>query len=100
VQAADAVRRALALQRLRDEYRERLTKARSSSLLPRLADRLFEAPAVTAGIAAADLGVSRRAAALNIDKLVSDGILVEVDGPGRARWFVASQILDLLDGQR
>jgi Fic family protein len=100
VQAADAVGRALALQRLRDEYRQRLTKARSSSLLPRLADRLFETPAVTAGIAAANLGVSRRAAALNIDKLVSEGILVELDLPGRSRWFVASEILDLLDGQR
>jgi cell filamentation protein, protein adenylyltransferase len=100
VQAADAVGRALALQRLRDEYRRRLTKARSSSLLPRLADRLFETPAVTAGIAAANLGVSRRAAALNIDKLVSDGILAELDLPGRSRWFVASEILALLDGQR
>lgn len=100
VQAADAVARALALQRLWDEYRRRLTKARSSSLLPRLADRLFETPAVTAGIAAANLGVSRRAAALNIDKLVSEGILVELDLPGRARWFIANEILDLLDGRR
>jgi Fic family protein len=100
VQAADAVSRALALQHLRDEYRERLTRARSSSLLPRLADRLFEAPAVTAGIAARDLGVSRRAAALTIDKLVSAGVLVELDLPGRARWFVAAEILDTLEGRR
>ena len=77
-----------------------MTAARSSSLLPRLADRLFAMPAVTAGIAATDLGVSRRAAALNIDKLVSAGILTEIEQPGRSRWFIANQILEVLDGHR
>lgn len=99
VQAADAVDRALALQRLRDRYRRQLTRARSSSLLPTLADQLFETPAVTAGLAARNLKVSRRAAALNIDKLVSTGILVEVDWPGRSKWFVASEILGVLEGR-
>ncbi|HET8641139.1 MAG TPA: Fic family protein, partial [Pseudonocardiaceae bacterium] len=99
VQANDAVGRAIALQRLRADYREKLTGARSSSLLPKLADWLFEVPAVTAGVVAEHLGISRRAAVLNIDKLVSAGILTEVTGLGRARLFFAVQILKVMEGR-
>ena len=97
-QAADAMRRARALQTLRDDYRARLIAARSSSLLPRLADHLFEVPALTIKAARDLLGVTHRAATLNIDKLVAADIVREVPSSGRARMFLATEILDVVDG--
>jgi len=96
-QAANAMRRALALQRLREDYRRRLATARASSLLPVLSDHLFGSPAMTVGLAQEILGVTHRGAMLNIEKLVTAGILVEVSSARRTRVFVAAEILDVVD---
>jgi Fic family protein len=98
-QARDAMRRARSLQRLRDDYRKRLATVRSSSLLPRLSDQLFETPALTVKAAQQSLGVSHRAASLNVDKLVAAGILRNVDSTGRAKVFLATEILDVIEGR-
>jgi Fic family protein len=97
-QAHDAMRRARSLQRLRDDYRARLATARASSLLLKLSDHLFETPALTVKAARQLLGLSHRAAVLNIEKLVAAGILSEVQSAGRARLFVATKILDVIEG--
>jgi Fic family protein len=98
-QASDALRRAQELQSLRDELRGRVTGLRSSSLAPRLVDALFETPAMTIGRAAKVLDVTRRAATQNVERLLAAGVLIEVASTGRARLFVAEDVLRVLSSE-
>jgi cell filamentation protein, protein adenylyltransferase len=98
-QSNDAVARAKRLFTLRERYHDKLHGARASTLPLRLVDRLFEQPAVTTALAQEFLEVTRRSAALNIEKLVEAGILREVTGRARNRIFVADEILSLV-GER
>lgn len=98
-QATDARDRAVALHGLRDHYRAEVTSARTSSLLPLLVDALFETPAMTIGRAATLLGVTHRAAAQNVAKLVDAGVLSEVRPSGRTRLFLADGILRAIEGR-
>jgi Fic family protein len=97
-QAEDARSRAVALHTLREEYRARVTSARASSLVPLLVDALFETPAMTMKRAMTVLGVSHRAATLNVAKLVDEGIVDELDTPGRTKIFLAAEILRTING--
>lgn len=99
-QARDALWRTEALLRLWQEYHQRFSTARSSALLLRLVDDLFEYPVLTIPRAARRLGITQRAASLNIQKLVSAGLLEEVTGRTRYRLFAAQAIIDLADMQR
>lgn len=98
-QAKDVLRRAHALQALRNDYRTRVTGVRSSSLLPKLVDALFEIPAVTIGSVQDILGVTHRAASVHIEKLIEEGLVVEVSRSGRTRRFVAKRILQVVNGE-
>jgi len=98
-QARDALRRAQTLQNLREELRKRVTTAKSSSLLPRLVDALFETPAITIGRAAQALGVTHRGATLNIERLLAMGVLTEVASVGRAKLFLATEIMRVLSSE-
>jgi cell filamentation protein, protein adenylyltransferase len=97
-QAADATRRARRLQHLREQYRARVTTARASSLLPQLVDALFVTPALTIGRAREVLRVTHRAATLAVERLVTAGLLAEVDAPGRTRLFRAPEIIAAANG--
>lgn len=97
-QATDVLHRAQALQELRDEYRSRVTGVRASSLLPKLVDTLFETPALTIASAQHALQVTHRAATVNIERLVEEGLLDEVPKAGRTRRFIARRILDVING--
>jgi Fic family protein len=99
VQADDVVRRAHALQRLRDDYRDRVATARSSGLLARLVDALFETPALTINRARDVLGVTHRTAALAVAKLVDLGLLAEIPTPRRQRLFLAAVIIAAVEGR-
>lgn len=44
------------------------------------------------------LGITHRAASLNVDKLVEEGILTEATGRRRDRIYLAPEIVRLLDG--
>lgn len=99
VQARDVLRRAQALQQLRDDYRALVTGVRSSSLLPQLVDALFATPALTINAARELLGVSHRAATVHIHKLIDAGLLVEVPASGRVRRFIALEILAIVNGE-
>lgn len=92
-QSRDAARRTTALLDLRQKYRSRFESARSSALLLKLVDSLFESPVLTIPGAAKHLEVTHRAATLNVGKLVQAGIVVETTGRGRNRVFVARGIL-------
>jgi Fic family protein len=91
--AHSAISRAEALATLRREYRERLSSARSSALLLKLVDALFELPSVTIGGTAKLLDVTPAAASANLQKLVDSRILVEVTGRRRDQRYVAREIL-------
>lgn len=87
---ADAL---LALQR---DYRHRATGAGRSSNLLAIIDHLFRTQVVTIPSLAAFLGVTYRAAQLNTEALVQVGILSEIPGPTNPKYFIASEIRDVI----
>ena len=91
-QSRATLARAEQLRVLRDDYRLRVSSPWSSSQVPVLIDGLFASPALTIAQAQHLLGVIRRAASQNIDKLIRAGILEEVQTPRRTRlsWPEAS----------
>jgi hypothetical protein len=44
--------------------------------------------------------VTHRAALVNIERLVAEGVLVEVDQAGRTRRFLARQVVRIINGGR
>jgi Fic family protein len=97
-QARDAGSRAQRLHDLRKEMRQRVATARASALLPVLVDQLFQTPAITINAAGSVLGVTHRAASLNIDKLIGAGILREVPSSSRTRVFIAPEVMNAIEG--
>lgn len=95
-QSRDALIRAKQLQDLQIEWRDRLTQARASALLPRLADSLFESPVITIPQAEKILDVTYRSAQLNVEKLVEAGILIQIDEASYNRVFIAPEILRII----
>lgn len=98
-QSQDAVRRSERLLALWQDYRRRLQAARSSALLLRLVDELFNRPTLTFGLAKDTLRVTFRSAQLNVMKLVHAGILQELPGRSYGRIFIAREVLDILERQ-
>jgi len=94
--AFEANEQALALLDLRQQYHRRVQKGRSSALLIRLIDELFQRPSITISQAAALLDVTGPAAGNNVHRLVSEGILREVTGRKRNQVFVADEILSFM----
>lgn len=97
--ALESVTRAEALLALRESYRARLQSARSSALLLRLLDNLFERPSTSIGVAGQVMQVTPAAAAANLRKLVDAKILVEVTGRRRDQRFVAPEIIRVSHGE-
>jgi len=91
ITTADAL---LALQR---EYRIRAAGAGRSSNLLTIIDHLFRAQMVTIPSIATLLGVTYRSAQLNVEALTSVGILSEYPGPSNPKYFIASEIRDLIN---
>lgn len=97
-QSRDAITRAKRLQDLQREWRVRLSKARGSALLPRLADSLFESPVVTIPDAERVLGVTYHSAKRNIEKLVEVGILSCPTMPASyGKSFIAEDVFRILN---
>ncbi|AFY67933.1 Fic family protein [Geitlerinema sp. PCC 7407] len=95
-QSRDALIRAKKLQDLQIEWRDRLSQARTSALLPRLSDSLFESPLITIPQAQKLLEVTYKSAQLNVEKLVQAGILEQIDDFSYNRVFVAPEILRIV----
>jgi hypothetical protein len=81
-----------ALAALQREYHARLASARSSTLLIKLINSLFELPVVTIGGSAKLLDVTPAAASANLAKLVESRILVEVTGRRRNQRYLAREL--------
>lgn len=96
-EAGDAALRAQRLLDLRETWRARYLQERAGSNLLAATDHLLAQPIVTATQVQAALGVVNRSAQLIVDRLVRDGLLVEVTGRQRGRVYVARPVLDLLE---
>lgn len=92
----NAVRRSRALQDLHREYFKRIQSARSSALLGKLIDSLFNVPATTIPHAMAEMQITYNAAKNNIKRLVDLGIVSPNTRPqiaARPQWFFADEIM-------
>jgi Fic family protein len=98
-QSRDAIDRATRLLALRDRYHAIFHAARSSALLHKLIDRLFEFPALTIPFASRLLDVTYRSAQQNVAKLVEAGIVREATGKQRNRIFFAQEIFEAIDSE-
>jgi Fic family protein len=96
--ALESITRTEALLKLREDYHGRLRSARSSGLLAKLVDALFERPSIHIAAAAQLLEITYASASANVKKLVDAGILIEVTGRKRGQLFVAREILAVADG--
>ena len=96
-QSIDAVERAHQLLQLRNQWAEKFQTARSSALLIRLIDGLFENPFVNLGRAKNLLGVGAQSAQANIKRLCSAGMLKEITGKRRNRVYAAQDVLRILE---
>ena len=99
IQAKDAIRRSDKLLRLWQTYRNLMQQVRASALLLKLVDDLFSYPAITNSHASRRLSITPRSAQLNIDKLVTAGILKETTGQVRNRVYIAPEILSIIEEQ-
>lgn len=94
--AREAANQAIGLLDLRQHYHRQFQTGRSSALLIRLIDRLFQVPSITMNQAADLLDVTHQAASNNIRKLVDAGILREITGGRRNQVFVADEIMNFM----
>lgn len=92
----DAIIRAQSLLTLQKSYYAKIQRARSSALLGRLIDLLFEHPAITVPYAAERLQISYNAAKNNITRLVEAKILRPGGGDNRPMVFVATDIVNAI----
>lgn len=91
----EAIGQANDLLALRQRYHRQFQTGRSSALLIRLIDRLFEAPSITISAAADLLDVTQQAASNNIRKLQEAGILRDT-GRKRSKIYLAPEIMSFM----
>ncbi|MFT4278767.1 MAG: Fic family protein [Rhodopseudomonas sp.] len=93
--AVSTADRLLAVQRA---YRSRLQKAGRSANLLSIVDLLFRSPILSIPQIAEHLGVTYRAAQLNVDTLLSANVLHEFTGTSNPKYFAARDILNAISG--
>jgi Fic family protein len=91
--AEEAVQQAEGLLALRDRYHQQFQSARSSALLQKLVDEIFQSPAIGISQAAKLLKVTPAAAAHNLRKLQEAGVLSETTGRKRGKVFIAREVM-------
>lgn len=93
VSSHNASKKAHELQDLHRQYMANIRSARSSALLAKVVDSLFEVPAMTVPHAANVLKISYNSAKNNVKKLVDLQILSPDVHDERPQWFFASEII-------
>jgi Fic family protein len=93
----DAISRIYRLQQLHQSYRRRFQETRASSKLLALIDLILERPLVSVTTAKEQLNVSYNAAGKYINQLAEAGILSEITGRARYRYYAAGEILAAID---
>jgi Fic family protein len=95
--ARTAIRTADTLLALQKNYRSRASGAGRSSNLLTIVDHLFQSQVVTIPSIASLLGVQYRSAQLNVEALMQAGILAEYPGATHPKFFIASEIRDVIN---
>lgn len=95
-QAEDFIVRSKKMLDLQTQIKSDLTKARTSALLVRLVDTIFERPIISIPVAAEILGVTYNSAKKNIEKLVNSGVVVPLNFDQGPKLFLAQQVFDLV----
>jgi Fic family protein len=85
------------VQQLQRDYMDRCRQARSSALLTRIIEDLFERPLITVPGASKLTGTSYRAAKNNLEKLVHCGILFEGKMNRRPKYYVATELVRVFE---
>ncbi len=88
----DAVMLMRHLQDLQIQWRNQVSVARHSALLPKLIDSLFQNPVLSIPMAQRTLNVTYRAAKLNVDKLIGLGVLRPIGDTTYGKAFLAEAI--------
>ncbi|CAH1654452.1 Fic family protein [Hyphomicrobiales bacterium] len=96
--AAQAIETADRLRTVEKAYRTRLQQAGRSANLLSIVDLLFRAPVVSIPQVADHLGVTYRAAQMNVQTLAKAGVLQEHSGTSNPRLYVAQDILEAISG--
>lgn len=96
-EAQDASRRARKLLNLRESWRDKLQQGNVSANLLALVDSLFKFPVISIKRAATVLELSYKGAQKNVERLESEGLLLEVTGNRRNRQYLAKPITEILN---
>jgi Fic family protein len=92
----DAIKKAQNLQDLQSKYYKKIQEARSSALLGKIIDILFESPAVTIPFLSHRLNITYNASKNNIAKLVKHEILKPSTRYIRPAYWIANEIIDVI----
>ncbi|HEX7939458.1 MAG TPA: Fic family protein, partial [Gemmatimonadaceae bacterium] len=95
--AGDAMTFVSKLERLRDDWADKVQSTRASARLIKVLDALFVRPVITIGEAGRLLKVTPAAASANVSRLERLGILTEVTARKRDRTYFARAIINLLN---
>ena len=95
-QADEAHQRASLLVNLREDYQQQYQSERSENILE-LVMRLFEDPYLDVNTAADWLDVEYSTANRLVGQLEDDGILEELTGKNRNRFYRASEVFEIID---
>jgi Fic family protein len=94
--ARNAIKKSHDLQDLHLDYINRIQSARSSALLGKLVDTLFDVPAITIPYAKGELNITYNSAKNNLGRLVQLGIVrPQVTRVARPQWFFAEDIMTI-----
>lgn len=85
------------VQKLKEDYISRCQQARSSVLLLKIIDMLFESIAITIPNIRDVTGISYTAAKNNLEKLLEYKIVDEFDGPQRPKFYIATELVKLFE---
>jgi Fic family protein len=92
----DAINKAQKLQDLHASYHRMIQQARSSALLGKIIDILFESPAITIPFLTKRLNISYNASKNNIRKLIKHDILTPATRELRPAHWVATEIINAI----
>lgn len=97
LQAREALERCRSLMRLHDKYTAKFQHGNQPARLLKLIDLLFQHQSVSAAYVQQQLDCSKQTAQTYIQRLVSEGILVQLDERQRNRRFYAKELFEIID---
>jgi Fic family protein len=92
--ATSAIKKSTALQELHKDLLNKVQSARSSALLAKIVNNLFDIPAITVPHAMNALGISYNSAKNNLKRLESLGIIKQ-GASARPQWYYSQQIIEI-----